>query len=53
MVREGRIRELEVVGNDLVDEVADFGRRTVDVGVIDATKAYACASKTWYLPGLL
>ena len=49
MVWEGRVRELEVVGNDLADEAPDFGRRRVDVEVIDARRGCVCACMTWYL----
>ena len=37
MVRVGQVRELDYLGNDAADEAADFGRRRVDPGVIDAS----------------
>ena len=38
MVRVGQVRELDKLGNDAVDEAADFGRRRVDPAVIDARR---------------
>ena len=45
LVREGKVRELYKVGNDLADQAADVGRRRVDVG---ARRAYTCACLTFY-----
>ena len=41
MVRECRVRELNRIGNNAADEVADFGRRRVDIPVIDARPNFA------------
>ena len=38
MVRDGRVRELDRIGNNAADEMADFGRRRVDFPVIDARR---------------
>ena len=38
MVLEGRVRELDRLGNNAADEAADFGRRRVDPAVIDARR---------------
>ena len=37
-VRVGGVRELDRLGNNAADEAADFGRRRVDPGVIDAQR---------------
>ena len=44
MVRDGGVREVDRVGNDLADETADFGRRRVGPAVIDARRNF-CG---WY-----
>ena len=38
MVRDGRVRDLDRLGNNAADEAADFGRRRVDPGVIDTRR---------------
>ena len=38
MVLNGRVREVERLGNDAADEAADFGRRRVGNAVIDARR---------------
>ena len=38
MVLDGRVRELDKLGNDAADEAADFGRGTVSNAVIDARR---------------
>ena len=48
LVRDGRVRELDRIGDNLADEAADFGRRRVDAGVTDVRRIYACACRTWY-----
>ena len=41
VVRDGRVRELDRIGNNAADEVADFDRCTVDFPVIDARRNVA------------
>ena len=48
MVREGRARELDRIGNNGADEAADFGRRRVDFAVIDARRNFAGVCGRWY-----
>ena len=48
LVRDGRVCELDRIGDNLADEAADFGRRRVDAGVTDVRRIYACACRTWY-----
>ena len=38
MVLDGRLREVDRIGNDAADEAADFGRRRVGDAVIDARR---------------
>ena len=38
MVLDGRVRELDRLGNNAADEAADFGRRRVGNAVIDARR---------------
>ena len=38
MVLDGRVREVDILGNDAADEAADFGRRRVGNAVIDARR---------------
>ena len=38
MVSDGRVRELDRLGNNAPDEAADFGRRRVGPDVIDARR---------------
>ena len=47
MVRDGRVRELDRIGNNAA-EVADFGRRVVDFLVIDARRNFAGVCGRWY-----
>ena len=39
LVRGGRVRKLDKIGNDMADLVADLGRRRVDPGVCEARKS--------------
>ena len=48
LVREGRVRELEKIGNDMADRAADFGRRRVDVGTLDARQHLSNTCRSWY-----
>ena len=41
MVRAGAVRDLERLGNNGVDEAADFGRRRVPWWVIDARRNFS------------
>ena len=41
MVRDGGVRELDRFGNNAADEAADFGRRRVDLPIIDARRNFA------------
>ena len=38
MVLDGRVRELDRLGNDAADEAADFGRRRVGPAVVDVRR---------------
>ena len=38
VVLDGRVREVDRLGNDAADEAADFGRRSVGNAVIDARR---------------
>ena len=49
MVQDGRVRELDRVGNNAADEAADFGRRRVDHVVIDARRNLAGVCGRWCL----
>ena len=40
MVVDGRVRDLDRLGNRAADEAADFGRRRVPVRVIDARRNF-------------
>ena len=40
LVRGGRVRELDKVGNDMADHAADLGRRRVGAGVMDARRNF-------------
>ena len=40
MVRDGGVREIDRIGYDAADEVADFGWRRVDFLVIDARRKF-------------
>ena len=49
MVRTGRVRAVDKVGNDLADQAADFGRRRVPQQVIDLRRRCTAACTLWYL----
>ena len=49
MVLDGRVRELDRVGNDAADEAADFGRRRVGDAVIDACRNLSGVCCRWLL----
>ena len=48
LVRGGRVREADKVGNDMADRAADFGRRRVGADVIDARRNHPGACGSWY-----
>ena len=48
MVLDGRVREVDRLGNDAADEAADFGRRGVGNAVIDARRNLSVVSGRWY-----
>ena len=48
MVSDGRVRELDRLGNDAVDEAADFGRRWVGLAVIGARRNLSGVCGRWY-----
>ena len=48
MVLEGRVRELDRLGNNAADEAADFGRRRVGDAVIDARRNLSGVCGRWY-----
>ena len=41
MVRDGGVREQDRMGNNAVDEAADFGCRRVEFPVVDACRNFA------------
>ena len=41
MVRDGRVRLLDKIGNDMADRGADFGRGRVQPGIIDSRSRYS------------
>ena len=47
-MRDGRVRELDRLGNDAADEAADFGRRRVSNVVIDARRNLSGGCGRWY-----
>ena len=47
LVRDGRVRELDRISNDMADPAADYGRRRVE-RVIDFRRAVARACSHWY-----
>ena len=49
MVRRGRVRPVDKLGNDMADEAADFGRRRVHADVIDCRRHLVQACRHWYL----
>ena len=48
MVLDGRVRELDGLGNDAADEAADFGCRRVHHAVIDARRNLFGVCGRWY-----
>ena len=48
MVLDGRVREIDRLGNDAADEAADFGRRRVGNAVIDARRHLPGVCCRWY-----
>ena len=48
MVLDGRVRELDRLGNNAADEAADFGRRRVGIAVIDARRDLFAVCGRWY-----
>ena len=48
MVLDGRVREIDRLGNDAADEAADFGRREVGEAVIDARRNLSGVCSRWY-----
>ena len=48
MVVDGRVRDLDLLGNRAADEAADFGRRRVPVHVIDARRNLVGGCNRWY-----
>ena len=48
MVADGRVRNLDRLGNRAADEAADFGRRRVPVRVIDARRNLVGVCDRWY-----
>ena len=49
MVLHGQVRREDKMGNDAVDEAADFGRRRVCLAVIDARRNLSGVCGRWYL----
>ena len=48
MVRGGRVRELDKIGNDMADRDADLGRRRVGAALVDDRRGISDACKRWY-----
>ena len=48
IVLDGRVREVDRIGNDAADEAADFGRRRVGNAVIDARRNLSGVCGRWY-----
>ena len=48
MVLDGRVREVDRLGNDAADEAADYGRRRVGNVVIDARRNLSGVCGRWY-----
>ena len=48
MVLDGRVREVDRLGNDAADEAADFGRRRVGNAVVDARRNLSGVCGRWY-----
>ena len=49
MVLNGRVGEVDRLGNNAADEAADFGRRRVGNAVIDARRNLSGVCNRWYL----
>ena len=47
MVLDGRVREVDRIGNDAADEAADFGRRRVGNAVTDARRNLSGVRGRW------
>ena len=47
-VLDGRVREVDRLGNNAADEAADFGRRRVSPAVIDARRNLSGVCGRWY-----
>ena len=48
MVLDGRVREVDRLGNNAVDEAADFGRGRIGNAVIDARRNLSGVCGRWY-----
>ena len=48
MVRGGRVRELDRIGNNLADHAADLGRRRVGADLVRDQKGFSDACRYWY-----
>ena len=48
MVLDGRVRDLDRLGNKAADEAADFGRSTVPVHVVDARRNFSGICSRWF-----
>ena len=48
LVRGGRVRELDKIGNDMADQAADLGRRRVGAALVNDRKGFSDACKRWY-----
>ena len=48
MVLDGRVHEVDRLGNDALGEAADFGRRRVSLAVIDARRNLSGVCGRWY-----
>ena len=48
MVLQGRVRDLDRLGNKAADDAADFGRRRVPVQVVDARRNLVGVCSRWY-----
>ena len=48
-VLDGRVREIDRLGNDAADEAADFGRRRVGHAVIDTRRNLSGVCGRWFL----
>ena len=48
LVRGGRVRELDKIGNDMADQAAGLGRRRVRADIMDARRGISDVCKRWY-----